>query len=49
MRAFSIELDYITIGVNYLLDNWEIVILTYRNGSFRVSVEYFKSLYVTEL
>ena len=38
MHALALELEYITVGVNNLLDHWEIVIATHRNGSFWVLV-----------
>ncbi|KAL1808745.1 hypothetical protein ACET3Z_025735 [Daucus carota] len=41
MRALTLELEYITIGVKNLLDLWEIIISTQRNGTFRVSIGLF--------
>ena len=49
MRALAIQLDYVTVGVNNLLDHWEFIIFTHRNGTFRVSVDSFKSLSLTEI
>lgn len=49
MHALALELQYITIGVNNLLENGEIIIASHINGSFRVVVEFCKSLSVTEL
>ena len=49
MRALAFELDYITVGVRNLLDLWEILISTQRNGTFRVSVDSFKFLSLTEI
>ena len=49
LRALALELEYITIGVKNLLNEWEIIISTQRNGTFRVSVELFKFLSLTEI
>ena len=49
MHALSLELWYITVAVRNLLDEWELIIYTRRNGTFRLSVEFLKSFTVTEL
>ena len=49
MRALALELEYITIVVRNLLDHWEIIISTKRNGTFRVSIDLFKFLSLTEI
>ncbi|KAL1805072.1 hypothetical protein ACET3Z_028140 [Daucus carota] len=49
MHALSLELWYITVAVRNLLDQWELIIYTRRNGTFRLSVEFLKSFTVTEL
>uniref|UniRef100_A0A162A0B6 Uncharacterized protein n=1 Tax=Daucus carota subsp. sativus TaxID=79200 RepID=A0A162A0B6_DAUCS len=49
MHAFALELNYVTVGVNNLLEQWELIVYTQRNGSFRLSVESLKSFSVSEL
>ncbi|KAL1811239.1 hypothetical protein ACET3Z_021304 [Daucus carota] len=49
MRALALKLEYITIGVKNLLNEWEIIISTQRNGTFRVSIDLFKFLSLTEI
>ncbi|KAL1805098.1 hypothetical protein ACET3Z_028166 [Daucus carota] len=49
MRALALELEYLTIGVKNLLNEWEIIISTQRNGTFRVSIDLFKFLSLTEI
>ena len=49
MRALALELEYITIVVRNLLDHWEIIISTKRNGTFKISVDLFKFLSLTEI
>ena len=49
MHAFALEIDYLTVGVNNLLEQWELIVYTRRNGSFRLSVEFLKSFSVSEL
>lgn len=49
MHALTKELDFIIVVVDNVLQNRHILVYTYRNGSHRVSVEYFKSLYVFKL
>ena len=49
MHAFALELNYLTVGVNNLLEEWELIVYTQRNGSFRLSVESLKSFSVSEL
>ena len=49
MHAFALELDYLTVGVKNLLEEWELIVYTKRKGTFRLSVDFLKSLSVTEL
>ena len=49
MRAFDLELEYVTVAVKGLLEEWELNVYTQRNGSFRLSVEFLKSFSVFEL
>ena len=49
MHAFALKIDYLTVGVNNLLEEWELIVYTQRNGSFRLSVEFLKSFSVFEL
>ena len=43
MRAFALELDYVTIGVKNLLDLWENIISTQRNGHSGFQLVYSSS------
>ncbi|KAL1826543.1 hypothetical protein ACET3Z_004955 [Daucus carota] len=49
MHAFALELEYVTVAVRGLLEEWELIVYTQRNGSFRLSVEFLKSFSVSEL
>ena len=49
MHALTLELYYITVFVKNLLDEWEFIVYTRRNGTFRLSVDFLKSFTVTEL
>ena len=49
MHAFAYELDYVTVAVNNLLEEWELIVHTKRNGTYRLSVDFLKSFSVTEL
>ncbi|KAL1818287.1 hypothetical protein ACET3Z_013156 [Daucus carota] len=49
MHAFALELEYVTTAVRGLLEEWELIVYTRRNGSFRLSVEFLKSFSVSEL
>lgn len=42
MKAIHEEIDYITVVVDHLLENWHILVYTQRHGSFRISLEYFR-------
>ena len=49
MHAFALELEYLTVAAKGLLEEWELIVYTQRNGSFRLSVEFLKSFSVSEL
>ena len=49
MHTFALELDYLTVGVKNLLEEWELIVHTKRNGTFRLLVEFLKSFSVPEL
>ena len=49
MHALNFQLDYVTVAVNNLLEEWELTVYTQRNVSCRVLVDFLKSLSVTEL
>ena len=36
MHAFAYELDYVTVAVNNLLEEWELIVHTKRNGTYRL-------------
>ena len=48
-NAFALELDYVTIAVKNLLEEWKLIIYNKENGTFRLSVDFFKSFNVTDL
>ena len=49
MHALALELSFVTVAAKGLLEEWELIVYTQRNGSFRLSVESLKSFSVSEL
>lgn len=49
MKALKLELDYLTIGIDPVLDTWYIYVKTFRNSYYRVSLDFFKMRSPSEL